>query len=86
MVSADSFNRSRISTVVAVTISSDLVLAEAPGNVALPASESGLDEESVINVSQVVTLDKHALDDWVGPVDAQTMRQVELGLRLALAI
>ncbi len=86
VVSADSFNRSKIATVVAVTISSNLKLADAPGNVSLPRLESGLDKESVVNVSQVLTLDKNDLADWVGPVESTTMRQVELGLRLSLAL
>ncbi|MYI15420.1 MAG: type II toxin-antitoxin system PemK/MazF family toxin, partial [Acidimicrobiaceae bacterium] len=61
VVSSDRFNRSRISTVLAVAITSNLRLADAPGNVELAASESGLDRDSVVNVSQIVTVDKAAL-------------------------
>ena len=86
IVSADAFNDSRIHTVVAVTITSNLALVDAPGNVELPAGESGLDRDSVLNVSQVVTLDKAHLVERAGSLDAHTMRRVEAGLRLVLQI
>ena len=84
MVSSDHFNRSRISTVVAVAITSNLRLADAPGNVELAVEDSGLDRDSVVNVSQIVTIDKSALSDRAGQVDPATMRRIEAGLSLAL--
>ena len=84
VVSADSFNLSRIGTVVAVAISSNLDLAAAPGNVAVPASRSGLPKDSVVNVSQIVTLDKRQLGERVGVLDHDTLAQIEAGLRLVL--
>lgn len=86
VVSSDRFNRSRISTVIAVAITSNLRLADAPGNVELAAEESGLDRDSVVNVSQIVTIDKSALSDWTGQVEPATMRRIEAGLSLALEI
>lgn len=67
-----------------VAISSNLRLAAAPGNVALAAGMAGLDRDCVVNVSQVVTLDKENLEDRVGTVDGRKMGEVEAGLRLAL--
>ena len=84
MVSSDRFNRSRIATVLAVAITSNLYLADAPGNVELAAEESGLDRDSVVNVSQIATIDKSALPDWTGTVGPATMRQIEAGMALAL--
>jgi mRNA interferase MazF len=84
VVSADSFNLSRIGTVVAVTISSNVDLVAAPGNVALPQSRSGLPKDSVVNVSQIVTLDKRQVAERVGAVDNDTLGQIDAGLRLAL--
>lgn len=84
VVSADSFNLSRIGTIVAVAISSNLDLAAAPGNVTVPASRSGLSKDSVINVSQIITIDKRQLNDRVVALDFDTLAQVEAGLRLAL--
>ena len=86
IVSADAFNDSRINTIVASAISSNLALADAPGNVELPAANSGLDRDSVINVSQVVTLDKIQVKDRAGRADADTMRRVEAGLSLVLQV
>lgn len=84
VMSADSFNRSRIKTVTAVAITSNLRLAAAPGNVALAAGSAGLDRESVVNVSQIVTLDKLDLTKRLGLLDSVKLEQVEAGLRLAL--
>jgi len=86
IVSADSFNDSRINTVVALAISSNLALADAPGSVEMPAADSGLDRDSVVNVSQVVTLDKIQVGDRAGSVETGTMRLVEAGLRLVLQL
>ena len=86
VVSADAFNRSRIKTVTVVAITSNLRLGAAPGNVALAAGSAGLDRDSVINVSQVVTLDKSDLRNRLGHVDGLKIEQVEAGLRLALGL
>jgi len=84
VVSADSFNLSRIGTVVAVAISRNLELAAAPGNVTVPASRSGLSKDSVVDVSQIVTLDERQLGDRVGALDFDTLSQIEAA-RLDLA-
>ena len=84
VVSADSFNLSRIGTVVAAAITSNLDLAAAPGNVTLPASRSGLTKDSVVNVSQVVTIDTRQLGERVGALDHDTLAQIDAGLRLVL--
>ena len=86
VISADAFNRSRIKTVTVAAITSNLRLAAAPGNIALAAGSAGLDRESVINVSQVVTLDKSDLSTRLGMVDGLKMEQVDAGLRVALAL
>ena len=84
IVSSDQFNRSRIGTVLAVIVTSNLRLAAAPGNVELAAEASGLDRHSVVNVSQIVTLDKAELSEWAGRVDPATMRLIEAGIALSL--
>ncbi len=86
VVQADAFNRSRIATVVAVVLTSNIRLAEAPGNVVLERRDSGLPKRSVANVSQVVTLDKAVLSRRVKAVSARAMQQVETGLRLVVAL
>ena len=84
VVSADSFNASAINTVVVVAMSSNLDLERAPGNVAVSGDRSGLRKDSVVNVSQILTLDKRHLDDRVSTLDDATMGQIESGLRLVL--
>ena len=61
LIQSDAFNRSRIQTVIAVALSTNLRLAAAPGNVLLPAAETGLPKDSVANSSQIITVDKSLL-------------------------
>ena len=84
VVQSDEFNASRIDTVIAVAITSNTRLGEAPGNVLLRARDSHLSESSVANVSQVVTLDRRFLAEKVGRLDARILEQVESGLKLVL--
>ncbi len=84
VVQADAFNRSRLSTVIAVVLTSNLRLVEAPGNVLVPAEASGLPRDSVANVSQVVTIDRDFLTERAGRLRGRTLDAVEKGLRLAL--
>jgi mRNA interferase MazF len=86
IVQSDAFNRSRIRTVIAVVVTSNLRLADAPGNVELSAKQSKLPKPSVANVSQLVALDKSFLTARVGRLDDKTMRSVDAGLRLVLSI
>jgi len=86
VISADAFNRSRIKTVTVATITSNMRLAAAPGNVPLPEGSAGLDRDCVVNVSQVVTLDKSTLDTLLGRLDLTHMQQVDAGVRLALGL
>lgn len=86
VVQSDAFNRSRIRTVIAVALTSNLRLVEAPGNVLVPAKASGLPKDSVANVSQVVTLDKDHLTDLAGRLRGAMLADVEAGLRLVLGL
>jgi mRNA interferase MazF len=61
-------------------------LADAPGNVRVTRRVSGLLHDSVINVSQLITLDKHLLTEHVGRLPAQSLRDVEAGIKLVLAL
>lgn len=86
VVSSDGFNRSRIRTVLVAVLTSNLRLADAPGNVLVGVVESGLVRDSVVNVSQLATLDKGFLGDRVGSLGARTMLAVDDGLRTVLAL
>ena len=86
IVSANTFNESRISTVVAAVITSNLRLADAPGNVRLPVKGTGLTKVSVVNVSQIITVDKAFLTQRIGRLNPRLLAEVDDGLRLVLAI
>lgn len=86
IVQANPFNQSRIATVIVAVITSNLALATAPGNVRLAKSESGLPKPSVVNVSQLITVDKSLLTSRVRALSTEPMRLVEEGLRLVLAV
>lgn len=80
------FNRSSIQTVIVVVLTSKIRLAEAPGNVLLPARETGLLRDSVANVSQVATINKSRLAARIGPLPPHLLRRIEEGLRLILLL
>jgi mRNA interferase MazF len=63
IVQSNDFNKSKISTILAVVITSNISLAQAPGNVFLPKKISGLPKDSVVNISQVITVDKSFLTE-----------------------
>jgi mRNA interferase MazF len=86
IIQSDEFNRSRIRTVVAAVVTSNITLAAAPGNVLLPKRSSGLSQESVVNVSQMGTLDKASLTERVGCLPPAKLRELDEGLRLVLAL
>jgi mRNA interferase MazF len=86
VVQSDLFNRSAIRTIVCLGITTNLDIGRAPGNVALPAKVSGLPRDSVINVSQVVTVDRSFLTARLGTVPQAILRDVERGLRLVLSL
>ena len=84
IVQSDAFNKSKIQTVLAAVITSNRRLAAAPGNVPLSRRHSGLPKASVVNVSQIITLDKAYLARRVRRLPAQQQQAVDAGLRLAL--
>ena len=86
MVQADSFNRSPIHTSIVAVITTNLDLAEAPGNALLPAHTSGLSRDSVVNVSRLLTLDCSFLTEHVSTLPPRVQRSVDEGLRTVLQL
>jgi mRNA interferase MazF len=78
------FNRSRINTVVVCTLTSNLKRAQAPGNVLLEKREANLPKQSVVNVSQIFTVDKRDLDEKIGTLSRRRVRQILDGVRLVI--
>lgn len=86
VVQAESFNLSRIQTTIVAAITTNLDLAKAPGNVLLPARSAGLARDSVVNVSQLLTLDRDFLSEHAGTLPPRLQRSVDDGLRTVLQL
>jgi mRNA interferase MazF len=84
IIQDDVFTQSRISTVIIVIITSNIQLAEAPGNIFLSSVATGLPRDSVANVSQVFTVDKKFLVERVGMLPESLQEEVDEGLRMVL--
>jgi mRNA interferase MazF len=86
IVQSDAFNQSAIRTVIVAVITSNLRLAAAPGNVMLRKRESRLAKDSIVNVSQFLTLSKDFLADRMARIPPARIREVESGSRLVLSL
>jgi mRNA interferase MazF len=84
VLQSDALNRSQIATVVCVVLTSNLRWSIAPGNVLLKAKQTGLDRDSVANVTQLVTIDKRQLSERVGRVAKRPMEVIFSGIDLIL--
>jgi mRNA interferase MazF len=84
VVQGDSFNRSKIATVLCVPLTSNLKWADSPGNVLLEARLTGLSKDSIASVSQVVTLDKLLLTERVGKLSRAKTDLVLAGIDVVL--
>jgi len=79
------FNRSRINTVVVCSLTSNLQRAQSPGNVVLNKGEASLTRRSVINITQIFTVDKRDLVEKIGSITSDRMRQVLEGVGLLIS-
>ncbi len=86
IVQSNDFNESAIRTTICAVVTSNMRLAEAPGNIRLSRKASGLARESVVNVSQLITLDKRLLTVRVGRTPPDVLRNVDAGIRLVLSL
>lgn len=84
VVQSDSYNASQLGTVVVAVITSNTSLAALPGNVFLPASATGLPQDSAVNVTALVTLNKTDLDAPIGVLPRYLTADVTRGLRRVL--
>jgi mRNA interferase MazF len=83
---SDAFNASAISTVLVAIITSNLLLGQAPGNIVLAPRDSKLKRKSVINVSQLFTVDNSLLSDRISRLSDVTIHRLDDGLKLVLAL
>ena len=86
VVQDNHYNDSTISTVIVLGLTSQVKYAKLPGNILLSKKESGLKKESVINITQLTTIDKDCLTKRVNAVPQLVMDQVEYGIGLVLGL
>jgi mRNA interferase MazF len=86
IIQSNSYNRSNINTAICAVITSNLKLAEAPGNILLNPKTSGLPKTSVINISQIITIDKSFLIEKVGELTNKQINRLENSLKLILSL
>ncbi|MFZ0963574.1 MAG: type II toxin-antitoxin system PemK/MazF family toxin [Terriglobia bacterium] len=86
VVQTNGFNEGGVRTVIVLSITSNLRLAGAPGNVLCHRRDTGLPKDSVINVSQAATVNKIRLTQRIGVLPTALMHEVEAGMRLALGL
>jgi mRNA interferase MazF len=86
VVQSDAFNASKIDTVLVAVLTSNLDRARSPGNVLIASRQSGLPRDSVVNVSQMLTIDRSALVQRVGKLSGGLMTIVDAGLKLVLEL
>ena len=86
IVSADHYNRSKLRTVSVVVLTTTTQLAALPGNVPVPAGVGGLPQDSVVDVTQIATIDRSALEDRIGALPDWQVAQVDAGLERALGL
>ncbi len=79
------FNRSRINTVVVCALTSNIKRAKAPGNVLLKKGEANLPKQSVVNISQIFTINKNDLIEKIGSLSSVRMNEVLEGIELLIA-
>ena len=86
IISSNEFNRSLIQTVIVVVVTSNLRLVDAPGNFKITQKQSNLNKDSVVNVSQLITLDKTFLTEQVGKLNSKQISCLNEGVRLVLGV
>lgn len=84
VIQNDAFNKSKISTAVVCALSSNVKLAQAPGNVLLKKGEANLPKASVVNISQVMTVNKDELGTKIGQLSKKRMEEIIEGFQFLL--
>ena len=86
VIQANSFNKTNLSTVIVAIVTSNMDLGDMPGNVRLTTGTTGLDNDSVVNITQLLTVERADLVEYVGSVSDRKMDQIDRGLRLVLSL
>ncbi|MCG6142690.1 type II toxin-antitoxin system PemK/MazF family toxin [Leptospira bourretii] len=86
IIQDNSFNESNINTIIVVPLTTNLNIATAPGNVLLSRKDTNLSKDSVVNVSQIVTLDRERFINKASELKIKNIKKVEEGIKLVLSL
>lgn len=86
IIQDNAFNESNINTIIAVPLTTNLNLATAPGNILLSKKDTNLSKDSVVNVSQIVTLDRERFINKTSELKTKNIKKVEEGIKLVLSL
>ncbi len=86
VIQGDSFNRSAINTVICAVITSNINLANAPANIMLEKADSGLEKSSVVNFSQILTLDKGYFTQMISMLPKSAILKINKSLKTVFDI
>jgi mRNA interferase MazF len=86
IIQSDTFNQTRIKTVICAILTSNLNLAEAPGNIYIEKEVSNLAKDSVLNISQIYTVDKDSVSEFVIKLPAGYISKIDQSIRLVLDV
>ncbi|TVR13729.1 MAG: type II toxin-antitoxin system PemK/MazF family toxin [Planctomycetota bacterium] len=86
VIQENPYNASRLATTIVLSLTSNTGLSGVPGCVVIPASESGLPKDSVANATQLRTIDKTRMDNYVGTLNDETMFMIEQAIRSVLGV
>lgn len=86
IVQDDTFNKSKINTIVVLPLTTNLLLENAPGNIFIKKEESGMPKDSIIVVSQLYAIDRQRLLEQLSKLQMAIMKEVESGIKLVLGM
>jgi len=86
IIQNDFFNRSNINTIIVIPLTTNILLADAPGNIIFKKNESKLKKDSVITISQIEVIDRQRLIEKINKIDISIMNKIENNIMFVLGI
>jgi len=86
VIQNDFFNNSKINTTIVIPLTTNLILADAPGNILISKHESKLKKDSVIVLSQIEAIDRQRLIEKITKLDKTLIEKIENNIMFVLGI
>ena len=86
IIQNDFFNRSMINTTIVIPLTTNMILADAPGNILITKNQSKLKKDSVMTISQIEVIDRHRLIEKISKIDRTIIEKVENNIMFVLGI